>query len=294
MAVLPNTVTSSEADAALDQLAIMNFQGEYNRLADILGVFGVETMTAGAALNQLKITGTLNEEGSGAGYTEGDEVALSKFQVAKVPVGEIVPKPYRKLTTAQAVLKSGYDAAVVQTDRKMLNMVRDGVIADFFTFLDKGTGTATGTGLQAALANVDAALGNKLEENSDAAARIIHFVNRSDAAEYLGKATITDQSVFGLTYLENFLGITDVFLTNKVAAGTVFATPVENIHIYGVDFGALANASLAYATDSNGLIGVSHTAVYNRVSAETNMLVGALMFAEIQDYIIKGTIAPSV
>lgn len=289
MTVLNNTTTSSDANFALDQQMIMNFNQEYSRLADILGIFGVETVQAGMALNQLKITGSLAEEE----YTEGDEVALSKFTLEKVPVGAITPKPYRKLTTAQAILKSGYDAAIVQTDRKMLNKVRDSIIADFFTFMGKGTGTATGTGLQAALANVDAALGNALEDNSDAASRIIHFVNRSDAAEYLGKATITDQSVFGLTYLENFLGITDVFLTNKVASGTVYATPVENIHIFGIDFAALAQGELAYATSDNGLIGVAHTPAYDRVSAETNVLTGATMFAEVQDYIIKGTIAPA-
>lgn len=287
MAVLTNTTTSGDANFALDKQMVLNFNQEYNRLADILGIFGVETVQAGMVLNQLKITGTLATDE----YTEGDEVPLSKFVLAKVPVGSVTPKPYRKLTTAQAILKSGYDAAIVQTDRKMLNKVRDSIVADFFTFLGTGTGTATGTGLQAALANVDAALGNTLEDNSDAASRIIHFVNRTDAAKYLGEAVITDQSVFGMTYLQNFLGIADVFLTNKVNSGTVYATPVENIHIFGVDFSALAQGELVYQTSDNGLIGVAHAPAYDRVSAETNVLTGATMFAEVQDYIIKGTIA---
>ena len=81
-------------------------------------------------------------------------------------------------------------------------------------------------------------------------------------------------------------------MTNKVAKGTIWATPVENIHIFGVDFGALASGGLSYAQDSSGLIGVAHKPAYDRVSTETNVLCGTYLFPENADYIVKGTIAP--
>ena len=310
MAVPANITDSTAINAAMDQEFIANFQHDFDRLAEILGIFGTETMTAGTVLKMLKVTGELNNDktdaskengtaatavtlgsSSGSSYIEGDEVALSKFNAEWVPVDEIKGVPYRKMTTAAAIQKSGYVNAVLKTDQKMLSLARGGVVSDFFTFLKKGTGAATGKGLQAALAMTDAALGDSVEGNGDEAGRIIHFVNRHDAAEYLGNAPITVQNVFGMTYLQNFLGVENVFLTNKVDKGGLYATPVENIHIFGLDFGALSQAGLAYATDANGLIGVAHSPAYDRVSVETHVLTGCTMFPEVMDYIVKGTVA---
>lgn len=313
MAVPGNIIKAANVNASLDQEFIKNFQGESDRLAEILGIFGVEKINAGTALKMLKVTGSLNNsktdpttvptaEGataaavtlgssSGSAYVEGDEVALSQFSTDWEVVGEVVAKPYRKMTTAAAIQKSGYVSAVLKTDQKMLSLIRADIIASFFTFLGTGTGTATGKGLQAAAANVDAALGDELETNGDASNRIIHFVNRQDAAAYLGAAQITTQSVFGMTYLQNFLGMTDVFLTNKVPAKKMYATPAENIHIFGTDFAALAQGGLSYTQSANGLIGVAHAPAYDHVSTETNVLTGMLLFPEVKDYITVGTIS---
>ena len=310
MAAPANITDSTAINAAMDQEFIANFQHDMDRLAEILGIFGTETMSAGTVLKMLKVTGELNnaktdaskENGtaatavtlgssSGSSYIEGDEVALSKFNAEWEPVAEVKGVPYRKMTTAAAIQKSGYVNAVLKTDQKMLSLVRGGIVSDFFTFLKKGTGAATGKSLQAALAMADAALGDSVEANGDEAGRIVHFVNRQDAAEYLGSATITDQNVFGMTYPQNFLGVSDVFLTNKVDKGGLYVTPVENVHIFGLDFGALSQAGLAYATDANGLIGVAHGPAYDRVSVETHVLTGCTMFPEVMDYIVKGTVA---
>lgn len=101
MAAPANASTSTDINFALDQQAILNFNQDFDRLAQILGIFGVETLAAGVQLNQLKITGTLNDgktedSSSGEAYIEGDLVALSKFMAEKVPVGSITAKPYRK------------------------------------------------------------------------------------------------------------------------------------------------------------------------------------------------------
>lgn len=287
MAALTNTTTTADMNFALDTEFKQNYMHDADRLIELLGNFNVETMQAGQALQQVKITGTLNT----AAYTEGDEVGLSKYAVEKTPVGTVDIAPYRKLTTAAAIAKSGYEVACLRTDKKMASDVRANVINKFFTFLANGTGTATGTNLQKTLANIEATIGNAMETNMDEMGDVVYFVNRADAYAYLGEANITTQNVFGLTYLKDFLGVQNVFLTNKVASKTVYATPADNIRIYGIDFGALANAGLEYATDESGLIGVAHTPAYDRVSVETNVINGMLLFPEIKDYIVKGTIA---
>ena len=297
MATPANTSTTTDINFALDTELINNFRNDYNKLAEILGIITPEVMTAGTTLNQLKITGTLNnakaaDSSSGTAYVEGDLVALSKFTAKKVPIETIKVEPYRKTTTADAILRSGYEVAVLGTDRKMLSVIRNSVLGKFMTGLDAGTGAATGKTLQATLAMADAELEDKLEDNSDSTERVIHFVNRKDAAEYIGNAAISTQNAFGMTYLESFLGITDVFLTSKVEKGKPIVTPVENIRAYGLDFANLASSGLSYESDSNGLIGVSHVPAYNYVSAETNIIVGARFVPEVLDYIVKGTIAP--
>ena len=286
MAALTNTVTAADIAAAQDIEMLQNFKGDVDRLVDILGIFSPEIVAAGTTMYQYSVTGTLNA----TTVAEGDEVPLSDYAVAKTPVDTITVKPYRKLTTAQAILKGGYENAIAKTDRKMLSQVRAGIISDFFTFLGKGTGTATGAGLQGAFAQADAELRDTMETNGDAADALVHFVNPFDIADYLEKAEVTMQTVFGMQYIQSFMGVENIFVTNKVAKGTMYVTPVENIHLYGVDFGALGTAGLEYEVQDGSLIGVHHTPAYDRTSAETYVLAGALMIAEIKDYIVKATI----
>lgn len=306
---VPNNISDSKAlNASLDIELVKNFKGDADRLAEILGIFGVETLSAGTALKMLKVTGELNNaktdatttipgtgtfslgSSSGTAYVEGDEVALSKLSASWETVGEIKAVPYRKMTTAAAIQKSGYVPAVLGTDKKLVSLIRADIVKEFFTFLTSGTGTASGKGLQAAAANVDATLGDAMEKNGDGSGSIVHFISRQDAAAYLGAAPVTTQTVFGMTYLQNFLNMTNVFLTSQVAKGTMYATPAENIHIYGLDFAALAQAGLQYQQDGGGLLGVAHTPAYDHVSAETNVLRGMMLFPESKGYIVKGTI----
>ena len=310
MAATANTTTAADINFSLDREFTLNFQGDSDRLQEILGIASVETVAAGTALYQLSVTGSLNNSktdpsslasdsgtvtlgsSSGTAYVEGDEVALSKYSVTKTPIAVASIVPYRRRTTAAAVLKSGYDVAVLRTDAKMLSNVRGAVVSDFFTNLAKGTGTSdAGTGLQSMLANMDAALANKMEDNGDEADGVVHFVNRLDAAAYIGTQPVTTQTVFGMTYLEDFLGIERVFLTNKVTKGTAWVTPTDNLHIFGIDFSALGSMGLSYEVSDGGLVGVHHEAEYGCVSGDTHVVLGMKLFPEVTDYMVKGTIA---
>lgn len=286
MAALDNTIKAEDIAKSLDVEMTTNFDGQLNRLIEILGMFGVETVNAGTAMYTYTVTGSLETDT----VAEGDEVPLSKYDVDKTPIGEIPIKPYRKLTTAQAVLRGGFENAVSKTDRKMVGDARAGLLDDFFTYLATGEGTATGAGLKMALSKADAALNKALEDNRDSTERIIHFVSLEDIADYIGSAEVTTQTVFGMIYLKSFLGVTDIFATSKVASGTLYVTPVENLHIYGIDFSTLDDAGLAYEVSDSGLIGVHHVPSYARTSSETYMLVGGMFLAENLSYIVKGTV----
>ncbi len=281
-----NTITTEQMIAGLNQEMIHRFDQESDRLMEILGIFGVETLAANTTLTMTKIEGELSTEER----AEGEDVPLSQYEIVEEAVGTFVPKFYRKRTTAEAILKSGFVNACTRTDDKMITQIRGQRLAEFFGYLAKGTTKAAGDTLQAALAQADAKLNDELETHGDEASRIIHFVNRFDIADYLANASVTTQTVYGLTYIQSFLGVEDIFVTSRVPQGTVYALPVENIRIFATDFNELDKAGLTYETSENGLIGVAHTAEYGNASAETHAASGMLLFAEVKNYIVVATI----
>lgn len=289
MAVLTNTVLTTDVAEGLNIEFVSKFNQEVNDLMTVLGIVSPEVMAAGTTLYQVKVTGSLNEDAR----EEGDIVPLSKYGTETVGMESLTPKAYRKLTTAEAVLKSGVTNAVLREDHKMLKDIRNNIVSEFYTALDAaGASTASGTSLQDAFAQSDAKLADLLETNHDSAGSVVHFVNPYDIADYLGKASVTTQTMFGMTYLESFLGVERILVTNKVTKGTLFSTPAENLHLYGVDFASLSNAGLPYTTLEGGLIGVSHEPTYERVGVITNALTGVKVMPEVVTYIVKATITP--
>lgn len=298
-----NVINSAAINYGLSREFAANFNHDTNQLMQYMGIIAPEPVAAGYGLEQHTVKGSLNNQGSeasdaatagtsGTGYVEGDLVALSKFTVDSKPVGKAKLLPYRKVTTAQAIAEHGVRWSVLNTDSKMLAAVRADILKQFFDFLGNGTGTATGKTLQAALVQSEAKLGDALETNNDTPTTTIHFVSRFDVADYLSNATVTTQTAFGMNYLEDFLGIQNVLVSSNVPKGTIYTTDAANIHCFSQDFSSLADAGLVYVTSDNGLIGVAHTTIYDHVSVETDVLTGMLLFPEVTDYIVKGTIAP--
>lgn len=294
-----NLIDSEAINYGLTREFIANFNQDTDNLLRLLGIVSVERVGAGYTLTQHKVTGSLNNTkdangSSGTAYVEGDLVSLSKYKMTETTIGKIKLRPYRKVTSAQAITEHGSVPAVVRIDQKMLADIRADILSQFFTFLGTGTGTATGKTLQACLAYMDAKLEDTLETNNDngASYSLVHFVNRTDVADYLATAQVTTQTAYGMTYIQDFLGVQNVFVTNKVAAKAPVVTASQNLHMYAPDFSELAQAGLSYTESDGGLIGVNHSPAYDHVSVETNVLTGATLFAEVTDYIVKGTIAP--
>lgn len=302
MAVLDNTIKQEDIVAGQDQLFIAHFDQEVDKLMEVLGLFGVEQAQAGHAYYQYKVKGKLND----AEVEEGDEVPLSKYTLEKISFGEFTLHPYRKLVTAQSIVKNGFINAVQRTDRQMMKDIRAERLKQFFSFLkgeqikdiygqEKAMKTATGATLQATFAYMMSTLANTLEDNNDEASdsEYVWFVNRNDIADYLADKEITTQTLYGMTYIKNFLGIvSNLFVTNRIEPKTIYVTPKSNIHIYGVAFPELSTSGLSYEVSANNLIGVHHQPAYDRTSVETYALTGMLILPEIVDYIVKGTITP--
>lgn len=268
---------------------VEQFVGGIKKLQEVLNVSRMIPVQAGTTLYTYKAKGTL-ESGEVA---EGAVIPLSQFSVDKVAYGEAKLKKWRKATSAEAIIKSGFDAAVGKTDEKALRNVQNGIRKDYFTFLGTGTATATGVGLQPALANGWGKLRTLFEDD---AVESIYFLNPMDVATYLGTAQITTQTVFGMTYIKNFLGMGDVLLNSTVPEGKYYATAKENVVIYYVPANGENGLGEAFefTTDETGLVGIHEQADYDRLQAETIIISGVDIFAERLDGVINGTIASGV
>lgn len=281
----------STASRVLDIEFANKFEQGVTALMTVFGIETPQTLTAGTQIQMYTVEGALSE----GEVTPGAEIPLSKYEQKKVGDPYAVTlKPYRKATTKQDILKYGFEAAVEKTDNKMIKDIQGGLRKDFFAFLAAGTGTATGTTFQAALANTWGVLTNTLNEKDESGTPVF-FVNPLDVAEYLGGATVNNvETAFGFIYLKNFLGIGDAILDANVGKGTVIATPKENINVYVVDFDALSEAGFSYQFDESGFIGVHHEPVYKNGTAETYADTGVLLFPEVANYIVKATIEKAI
>jgi hypothetical protein len=284
MAAENNTIMQGDVVTRVADFNIQFVEG-LKKLTEALGITRKIPVQEGATLKQVVVTGTL-EDGNVA---EGELIPLSKYETEEVPVGEVKLNKWRKGTTAEAILKGGYDQAVGATTDKMVKDIQKGIRGDLFTFMATGTGTASGSGLQAALAN---AWGKLAVLFDDDAVESAYFLNPMDVADYLGSAQVTMQTAFGMTYIENFLGLGDVFLNSNVPEGKFYATAKENIVMYYVN---VATSELARAfgltTDETGYIGINEYPDKDTARVMDLVMSGITFFPERKDGIVVGTIA---
>ena len=285
MAAETNTIM--QANLARVRVADFNLQftGNLQKLTEALGVTRKIAVQEGATLKMLKVTGTLQ---SGT-VAEGELIPLSKYTTEEVPVGEVKLNKWRKGTTAEAILKGGYDQAVGATTDKMVKDIQKTIRGDLFKFMATGTGTATGATLQAALANGWGKLAVLFEDD---AVETVYFLNPMDVSDYLGTAQVEMQTLFGMNYIKNFLGLGDVFLNSNVPEGKYYATAKENIVLYYVNVGAGdIKSAFGLTTDETGYIGINEYPDKDTARVIDLVMSGVTFFPERKDGIVVGTIA---
>lgn len=293
---MANVTTSAETNlinaAAMSKAREVDFvyQFTHNSLAKLIEVLGVTRkipMMEGTTMYAYSTSGTLQ---NGA-VTEGEIIPLSKYTTVKEAVGSITLKKWRKAVSAEAIKKSGYDAAVRETDAALLRDVQKGIRSDFFTLLNgtiSGSVSVTGDGLQQALAAAWGQLQVKFEDDS---AEAVYFLNPLDVSNYLGTAQVTMQTAFGMNYIENFLGLGTVILTSRINAGTFLATAKQNIVMYYLTMNGDVADAFDLTADELGYVGI-HSGIQNTERAQIESLVmdGIQFFVEYLAGVVKGVI----
>lgn len=260
------------------------FGSSVKKLVEALGVTRKVAKQAGTVLKAYTATGEL-EDGNVA---EGEVIPLSKYQTVPVTLKEITLKKWRKGTSAETIIERGYDQAVDMTTDAMLKDVQKGVRKSFFDFLATGTGEASGDTFQAALAQAWGRLQVLFEDDEIGA---VYFINPLDVADYLATANISTQTAFGMTYVENFLGLGTVIFNSSVPKGTIYATAKDNLVLYYIPVnGADLGEAFAFTSDETGYIGIHEEPDYSNMTALDTVIAGIELFAERLDGVVVATI----
>lgn len=289
MAAEINLITTEQMRTVREVDYVTQFS--HNSLAKLLEVLGVMKkipMMEGTTMYVHTVTGELQD----GNVAEGEIIPLSRYETKKTPVGEITLHKWRKAVSAEAIKKSGYDPAVRDTDGALLKDVQKGVRGNLFNFLNGeivGSTTATGTDLQSALADAWGQLQVKFEDDT---AEAVYFVNPLDVSAYLGDANITTQTVFGMNYVEDFLGLGTVIMSSRITKGTFVATAKDNFILYYLTMNGDLARAFNLTTDETGFIGIK-SGYQNEERAQIESLVmdGIEILVEYAEGVVKGTIA---
>lgn len=281
------TTTQQFSTSAREVDFVTRFDYNWTALRNILGIMRPIRKTPGTKLVSYKasVDGTLQ---GGTSVAEGDEIPFTKMKVEPVAYDDLEVAKYAKSVTLESVTKYGADVAVEKTDDAFLVALQNKILGDFYEFLGTGTLTLSETTWQRALAMAKARVLDKFAGMDKDVTEVVGFANILDAYGYLGDKDITVQTVFGLNYVENFLGYSTLFLLpdKYIEQGEVIALPVENIDLYYVDPSDSDYAKLGLNYTVKGetnLIGVHVEGDYSRATGDMYAIMGMKLWAEYLD-----------
>lgn len=278
---LPNVYTNV---AAREQDFVSVFNLNWDALRQILGIMRPIRKTPGTSLVTYSASVALE---SGA-VEPGEVIPYSKATVVKTGAKDLTILKYAKAVPIEDVAKYGAEIAIEKSDEAFRNQLQNNVLTDFYAFLNTGALTGAETTWQMALAMAKGKVLDKFNKMRLTVTNVIGFANVLDAYEYIGAADITVQTAFGVSYVENFMGYSTLFLLSDpdIARGTVVACPVENIDLYYIDPGdsEFARLGLNYTTaGETNLIGFHAEGNYSTAVGESYALMGMTLWSEYLD-----------
>lgn len=294
MAAKTNVTTSAQFTTSAREVDFVSrFADNWDALRNIMGIMRPIRKAPGTKLVSYKasVDGGLK----GGTVAEGDEIPFTKMKVEPVAYDDIDISKYAKSVTIESVAKYGADVAVEKTDEAFLVALQNKVLTDFYTFLGTGTLKVTEKTWQRALAMAKGKVLDKFAGLDKDVTEVVGFANIIDAYDYLGDKEITVQTMFGINYVENFMGYRTLFLLPEkyIASKKVIALPVENIDLYYVDpsDSDFAKLGLNYTVKGEtNLIGVHVDGDYSRATGDMYAIMGMKLWAEYLDGIAVATV----
>lgn len=277
---LPNVFTDVDAR---EKDFVSRFGTSWQELQEILGIMRPIKKEAGTKL----VSYTASVELESGEVNPGAVIPYSKATVVESIKEDLKLNKYAKAVTIEDVDKYGADVAVQKTDEAFLNELQSEVLTDFYTVLQDDTDAMTGSEatFQMAVAIAIGKVRDKFKKMHKNASNVVVFVNTLDAYTYLGAADISIQSLFGIDYVQNFMGATTMILSSDIEQGAVIAIPADNLVLYYVDPSTeFEKLGLVYTTDGEtNLIGFHVQGNYGTAVGESYALKGMKLWPEYAD-----------
>jgi hypothetical protein len=277
---LPNVytnVTAREVDF------VTRFGQSWEALRDILGIMRPVKKTAGTQLVSYTASVTLAEGTVDA----GEVIPYSKATVVQTTKEDLTLQKYAKAVFIEDVDKYGAEIAVTKTDDAFLTELQNKVMDDFYTKLTGDTYALTGaySTFQMAVAMAVGKVRDKFKKMKKNITSVVVFVNTLDAYAYLGQANISIQNMFGIEYVQDFLGAKTMILSSEIEQGKVIAIPSENMVLYYADPSTeFSKLGLVYTVNGETpLIGFHAQGNYTTAVGESFALMGMALWFEYAD-----------
>ncbi len=289
MAVLENTMNSTNYLQVADQDFVNVFGNQIESLQEMLGIQRATKMNIGDTIKTYKSSVTLAD----GKVAPGDVIPLSTTKREPDQTYTLEYDKHRKLVTAEDIQKFGFATAVADSDDLMIRQIQENIRDDLFKQLKSTKKSVTAKSVQDAFAQ---AWGNVNIAFAGEGTGTIVFVNPLDVADYLANGNIIVQQAFGLQYLTGFMGTTTTIITSLVPKGSIYTTAPENLNLAYANIagGEIAKAGFGFVTDQTGIVGVAREAGLDRISVSTYTMYGIKLFAERTDGVFKIAIKEDV
>ncbi|MCI8632513.1 MAG: hypothetical protein HFE64_03390 [Lachnospiraceae bacterium] len=283
-----NLIMATDMEPAISIDFASRLNSNISELMKLLGIVDLDSVPAGTTIDiyAASSTGLADQVG------EGEKIKLTKVMRKKVKSITLELEKYRWATSAENIQKVGREKAINDTDDVVIGLIRKDVKRRFVENLLTGTGSATGTTLQATLAKSWAAVGKYFEDRD---VTPIYFVSLDDVADYLSTAQIGLAQAFGFSYIENFLGLGTTIVLPALEKGKIIATAKENLRGVKINMssGDVAR-TFGLTSDQTGIVGMKHYLAEDEATVGSLAMAGITFYPEEAEGVIVGTIGESV
>lgn len=221
------------------------------------------------------------------------QISESTVTLEEVDIAELGFEATIVRASYQDIQNYGVDNAIDRKDNELFFNISDHIEDRLVTNMGEfSEASVAATNLKQGLAR---AAGEVRSVRGFKGSQVVAFVNTHDYYEYLADAeTATAQNLFGMDYVENFLGYAQIFMSTKVPEGTVYVTARGNLNLAHVPANGPAFNALNVTPTENQLIGAKHVLDDSTGDIKTIVHFGLEAFAERVDAVVTVTLGEEV
>lgn len=254
--------------------------------ASLTDIFNKRAVDKGTIIVGYRAVGELNENMK---HAAGAVISDSDIQLEEVELGKLTFDATKVKTSYQLIQELGEELAVDKKDRRLLQLIDEHIETSLINSLVEKAGDKTlqADSYKSVLAK---AKGRVKSKQGFKGAPVIAIVNTEDYFDYLSDAPLTTQTMFGMEYIEGFLGYSRIFFTDKVEKGKVVVTAKENLNLDHINVTAAAFSTLGLTASSNGLVGFKHYLDDDTGDIKTKVHFGIKGYAERVDAVVVASL----